>query len=434
MISSEVMGIRNGRRGMIDSAELVPGDIIYLKSGDKVPADAILFWTNELRIDGSNLTGENEPFIRFIQLDGGKPGSEPFDCSHVVFSTDIISSGEGYAVVVQTGDSSISGRIRRLSSDHKSRDSILSMEIARFGKSIAILGLISSTIFMIWAAASGRTFAHSITFGIGMMIGWIPQGLPFTVTMILGLSGRRMAEHKVLVKDFHGIETLGAITMLATDKTGTLTNNEMQVTDVWLNDTLWHVDSSSFSPDADALNNINEVGGPNHNSKALRMDVSGVAQLMHVCITCSRARIEVSKDGSKKVVGDSTESGLLRFASERLKNVEQVDSLYPKIMELPFSSDTKTHLTIHRKAHSNGGLTLHMKGAPEKIWDFCSTIWLNGKIVPITQDLKLGFDKALEMYASKGSRVLGCCISQLPGNKYPDNYKFDTEKLNFPQV
>jgi sodium/potassium-transporting ATPase subunit alpha len=124
----------------------------------------------------------------------------------------------------------------------------------------------------------------------------------------------------------------------------------------------------------------------------------------------------------------------MRFAAERLKNVEQVDSLYPKVMELPFSSDTKTHLTIHRKAHSNGGLTLHMKGAPEKIWALCRTIWMNGKIIPITQELKEGFDKALEKYASKGSRVLACCISQLPGIKFPDNYIFDSEKLNFPQV
>ena len=124
----------------------------------------------------------------------------------------------------------------------------------------------------------------------------------------------------------------------------------------------------------------------------------------------------------------------MKFAAERLKNFDKINVQYPKILDIPFTSDTKTHITIHRKPHSNGGLTLHMKGAPEKVWNVCSSIWVNGKILPITPNSTRGFEKALDDFARKGKRVLGCAIHQLRGEKYPDNYKFDLEKKNYPMV
>ncbi len=282
MISSQIITLRDGSTACVEAKDIVPGDIIHVKSGDKVPADCIVFWTNELRIDGSHLTGENEPFVRLPCLQGEREGRDPFECSHVIFSSDVVASGmlfntehlgEGYAIVVQTGDNSITGKIRKLSAGSKPRASILTREINRFCKSIGILACLTSLIFFVWALARGRSFTYAVTFGVGIMIAWLPQGLPFTVTMLLSLSSRRMTDRQVLVKDFKGIETLGAVTMLATDKTGTITKNSMTVSDVWLNESFWAVDENSMTTG---------------NEKILKMDVSGIAQLLHVCITCSR--------------------------------------------------------------------------------------------------------------------------------------------------
>ncbi|KAJ3325018.1 hypothetical protein HDV06_005607 [Boothiomyces sp. JEL0866] len=419
LIASNATVIRNGRKEEVPACDIVPGDLVYLKSGDKVPADCILIHTNELRIDGSGLTGESEPFSRYPVYEGSPEDSNPFDSPQVIFSTDAISSGEGYAIVVHTGESSIVGKIKRLSKDAKAKVSFLSKEIRRFIKSIAVLALITAIIFFLWGLARGRNFVYAVTFGIGILIAWVPQGLPLTVTMILALSGRRMTKHNVLVKDLHGIETLGAITMLATDKTGTLTKNEMEVTEVWINGSTYIVPSKITNPKSQA---------------PLKMELSGVAQLMHVCVTCSRAKCEAVPNSTEKIyTGDSTEKGLLKFAADKLKNFNQIDSMYPKVFEIAFSSNTKFHTTIHRKSHAQGGLTLHIKGAPERIWNLCSTIWVNGSIAPITADHQQKFKNAMTDMAQKGLRVLACGILQMRGDKYPDNFTFDHAKENYPK-
>ncbi|KAJ3339758.1 hypothetical protein HDU83_007502 [Entophlyctis luteolus] len=217
-----------------------------------------------------------------------------------------------------------------------------------------------------------------------------------------------MAKRDVLIKDLHGVETLGAMTLLATDKTGTLTLNEMTVSRVWTNLASMYAGDPSSAPQGERL---------------LKLEVSGVAQILHMAATCTRARFDGS-DGKHTghVVGDATDKGLLEFAASRLANVEKVRHFvvvfaglmrrpssqlvtqYPKIFEIPFSSDTKVHLTIHRKAHPEGGLTLHVKGAPEKVLASCTTILLNGKSETLTDGHKLQFRDVYEKMACRGER------------------------------
>ncbi|KAI8900212.1 hypothetical protein BC833DRAFT_614428 [Globomyces pollinis-pini] len=419
LIERQSVVIRGDRRVIIPSTQLVPGDIIYLDAGANVPADSVLFFTNDLRIDGSNLTGESDPFIRSALPQGCAPNTDPFECPNVVFSSDVVVSGEGFAVVLETGQSSIAGKIRKLTGEIKIGTSQLNKEIVKFSKTIGSIAFITSLVFFIYGLIRGRGFVYAATFGIGSLIAWIPQGLPLTVTMILAIAGRRMADQNVLLKDLHGIETLGAITLLATDKTGTLTRNQMTVTDLWLNTTFLHTGNKPTIP----------------KSQPIKMDISGVAQLMHVCITCSKAKMEKlnPETNTRQIIGDSTETGLIRFASERLKNVDQVESMYPKVFEVPFSSETKTHLTIHRKSHSTGGLTLHIKGAPERVWSLCSSIWVSGKIIPLDPQLNEKYQAALLEITKKGSRTLAVAILQLSGREYPDNFKFDFETGNYPK-
>ncbi|EGF81882.1 hypothetical protein BATDEDRAFT_9944, partial [Batrachochytrium dendrobatidis JAM81] len=421
MIPAQTCVIRSSKRIMIESTLLVPGDIIILQSGDKVPADAILFYSTDMQVDISSLTGESEPLSRTPKLEGCPEGTDPLDAPQILFSTDLIVSGEGYALVVQTGKHSIIGKISRLTQLDKPRKSPLSIEIRRFCKTISILAGITAVLFFFVALLRGRNFTYAATFSIGILLAWVPQGLPLTVTMVLAISGRRMADQKVLVKDLHGVETLGGITMLATDKTGTLTKNEMTVMDMWTNGTLFYAGPGGAK---------NAPKG----SRVMRLDESGVAQILHVCVTCSRARFEnqEGKVADRTIIGDATETGLLRFAGEKLANIDKLPEIYPKMLEIPFTSETKTYISIHRKSHSHGGLTLHMKGAPELVWEACTTIWADGKAQKIDEVWRLKYAAAMETLTRKGSRVLGIAMLQLHGDKYPDNWKFSVEKKNYP--
>ncbi|KAI8913698.1 hypothetical protein EDD86DRAFT_223758 [Gorgonomyces haynaldii] len=417
-IASQSFVIRDGKRIVVSAAQLVPGDVVFLRAGDKVPADCILFWGNDLRVDGSNLTGESEPFSRVPKHEGVPQTTDPFDSPHVLFNSDVIVTGEGFAIVTQTGQKSSIGKINSLTRNLKQRRSTLAEEIKRFSKTITLLAFCTAFVFFFVALARVQNFNYAITFGIGIIIAWVPQGLPLTVTLILAISGRRMTDQQVLVKDLHGLETLGGITLLATDKTGTLTKNKMTAIQVWLNGFMYFC-GKTVPP----------------GSKQLKLDVSGVAQLMHVCVTCSRAKFDrndVPID-ERVIIGDATEAGLLSFAAKRLNNIDRLGDMYPKIFEVPFSSETKYHLTIHRKSHANGGITLHIKGAPEVIKRLCSSVWVEGKIVQWTDEEKLKFDAACVDMAQNGIRVIACAIMQLPGTKYPDNYKFDATKANYPQ-
>ncbi|KAI9004751.1 hypothetical protein BC832DRAFT_558101 [Gaertneriomyces semiglobifer] len=396
--------------------DLVPGDVVVIRAGGRVPADMVLFHTMDCRVDMSSLTGESEPVGRSALPNGAGDDAEAVEASNLVFNGNVVVSGEAYGIVVRTGDATALGQIATISKSEKNRRSPLRTEISRFCHTISVLATITALIFFFVALARGRNFNYALTFGIGILIAWIPQGLAVTVVMLLSIAGRRMQEQSVLVKDLHGVETLGAITTLMTDKTGTLTLNEMTVTNVYSNGSMWYAGTVKDGPP---------------DEKMLRMDVSGVSHMLHMSATCTRARfdrLDVPVD-RRVALGDATEAGLLRWAASKLANIDKLPDIYPIVFEIPFSSDTKYHLTIHNKTHPDGGLTLYMKGAPEVIWDRCSTMWRDGKAVPITENDKSAFFRAHGTMCDKGHRVLAFAMLLL---KIPDNFRFDRAKNNYP--
>ena len=225
------------------SSQLVPGDIIQIRAGDRVPADLILFSAQDLKVDNSSLTGESEPQTRIPCRGAAKSNltkqtsfaatkkvepvdeSNPIESKSLVFAGTRVTSGSGYGIVLRTGNNTYFGKIANLSAGEKSRKSPLSAEIRRFCKLITFMAGCTAFVLFIVAWARSQHFNYSLQFSIGILLAWVPQGLPITVTMLLAISGRRMNNLNVLVKDIHGVETLGAITMLCTDKTGTITQN-----------------------------------------------------------------------------------------------------------------------------------------------------------------------------------------------------------------
>lgn len=228
-----------------------------------------------------------------------------------------------------------------------------------------------------------------------------------------------MAARNVLVKDLQGVETLGAITLLATDKTGTLTRNQMTVTYVW----------SCLS-----LTNVMDK----QNQHVAVIDTPGAKEIMNICTLNSRAKfdrvdIPVSQ---RQILGDATETGLVRFAGEHFgKQFDSLPDQFPKVFEIPFNSENKWAMTIHKKEHRHGSLTLYVKGAPERVLNLCSSILLaDGTSAPLTEKHSKSFQETYTYMASQGHRVLAFAQVLLPGSKYPIDYVFDKAQKNYPMT
>ena len=418
MIPVKCYVIRSGKLLQIEAHDLVLGDIVYIKSGDKIPADLRIFWANELKVDNSSLTGEAEPQERVAK----NSHENPLEATNLVFNATLAVNGDAYGVVIRTGDDTVIGQIATLTTNEERRASPLSEEIHLFVAIIAVVAGIVTVIFMIVAAAAkGQGVSGTINIAIGTFVSFVPEGLPATVTMLLTIAAKRMAERNVLVKDLQGVETLGAITMLATDKTGTLTRNQMTVTYIWTGNSLYYAQSQSAT----------------ESQHAAPLDVThkGVNEILLMSALCSRARFE-SNEGpisERPILGDATEAGLLRNAAIKLAQFDEVRDIFPKEFEIPFNSENKWAMTIHKRKHDNGHLMLYLKGAPERVLQICSTFFDGEKPIPLGDAQKKAFNDTYTFMASKGHRVLAFAGLALPGNAYPENFVFTKDPINYPR-
>ncbi|KAI9260257.1 hypothetical protein BY458DRAFT_459751 [Sporodiniella umbellata] len=413
MVPAKCMVLR-GKVEQIDASELVVGDVVLIRMGDKVPADLFIFQASDLKVDNSPLTGESEPQER------GAHNSQKnvFEAENIVFNGTLAVSGEGYGIVVRTGDHTVLGQIAGLTAGEAKEKSPLSTEIGNFVKIIATIALVTAGIFFgIGFPVNNNNVSLTLNFAISVFVAWVPEGLPATVTILLTISAKRMAARQVLVKDLQGVETLGAITLLATDKTGTLTRNQMTVTYVWSCLKLRNV--------MDKQQSILEKFSA----------LPGVRQILNISTLNSRAkfdRVDVPVS-QRNILGDATETGLVRFAGEQLGS--QFDTMpddHPKVFEIPFNSDNKWAMTIHHMTHETGDLTLYVKGAPERVLNLCDYILTEDGAVPLTQEHRDAFTETYTHMAGQGHRVLAFAQDLLNRSEYPANYAFDKVAKNYP--
>ncbi|KAF9568135.1 hypothetical protein EC968_002993 [Mortierella alpina] len=411
--------IRDQKAMQVSAADLVLGDVVYMRMGDKVPADVMIFACSDMKVDNSSLTGESDPQSRSPVIEQ----KNPLEARNLAFNGSLVINGEGYGLVIRTGDRTVLGQIAGMTAGEGAGRSPLLHEIDNFVKLIAGIAVTTAIIFlligyfMVYRSQGTSGIASTLNFAVGVFVAWVPQGLPATVTMLLTIAAKRMASQNVLVKDLTGVETLGAITLLATDKTGTLTRNQMTVTNIWSSNTLY----SAFR-------------GATNDGNFFDASSPGIPEVLSISSLCSRAkfdRVDVPIS-ERQVLGDATESGLMRFAANNISNFDQMDDLYPKVFEIPFNSDNKWAMTIHHKEHATGKFTLLIKGAPERILRLCSTILVNNEAVPLTEEHAKAYDETYALMASKGHRVLAFAQQLLPRDQYPDDIVFDKEKKNYP--
>lgn len=367
MIPANADVCREGIRKSVPASEIVPGDLIFLKTGDKVPADMRLVICKDIKVDNSSLTGESEPQERSLI----NSHENPMEANNIVFNGTLVVEGEGAGIVIRIGDDTVLGQIAGLTLKGKKRESQLTAEIEFFVKLLASIAVVTTIVFFLIGVARGYSASTNVTFAIGVFVSFVPEGLPTTVSTLLTLAARRMAAQNVLVKDLHGVETLGSITMLATDKTGTLTQNKMSVTGVWINTRFF----DTLENDDEAFDGLNP--------RKLYTEAPGMELAINMCALCSKIRVDDAEwdkpVAERQVHGDATETGLYRFAMEHQDVCSLLDRC-PKKFEIPFSSETKWHLTVNNHSHSTGFHTVFLKGAPERVLARCTHIIIEGEV------------------------------------------------------
>ncbi|KAI9293754.1 hypothetical protein K502DRAFT_293275 [Neoconidiobolus thromboides FSU 785] len=413
MIPQQCRVVRGGSLTQIPGADLVPGDIVFVRMGDKIPADLYLFNVSEMKVDNSSLTGESEPQSRTVDNDM----KNPLEAHNIGFNGTLVVAGEGYGIIIKTGDSTVLGQIAGLTTNEKKNPSPLSVEISIYVKLVASVAFLTGIIFFLLGLTSGMALKDCLTFGVGVFCGWVPEGLPATLTMLLTFAAKRMAKQNVLVKDLQGVETLGAITLLATDKTGTLTRNQMTVTSVWSSNKLYS-----------SLRNLGNADNP------VQIASPGMEEILLNCSLNSRAkfdRTDIPVD-KREIIGDATEAGLIRFAAQSQNDFDELQTKYPRVFDIPFNSDNKWAMTISQIPHANGDLTLYLKGAPERVLRLCTTILMEGQIIPLNEEHKAQFQEIYELMAGKGHRVLAFAQLLLPRDQFPKDFVFDKKLNNYP--
>ena len=326
---------RDGVPVEILADEVVPGDVLLLAAGDRIAADADLVLTTDLRVDESALTGE----------------SRPVSPSGSVFAGTYVTAGAAEAVASATAMATRFGHIARLTQETKRESTPLERELGRVTRAVAALSLGMGGIFFIVAAALGMELSDGFVFAIGVMVALVPEGLLPTVTLSLALATQRMARRNALVRRLSSVETLGETTVICTDKTGTLTENQMTVQRLWTPDADLVVEGAGYEPFGRFLD-----GGA-------AVDPTPLAEMLRAGLLCNDARLAQGPDGWS-VVGDPTEGALVVLAAKGGLVHELEAARAPRLHELPFSSERKRMTTIHLVG---AGRIAYVKGAPEVV-------------------------------------------------------------------
>lgn len=416
ILPSKAKVIREGKEREILAAELVPGDLIVLEEGDNISADSRLIEAFQLKVDNSTLTGESRP----VRKDSESMDDEDHafvEMHNLIFAGTSISSGSGKAVIFATGNKTEFSKIATLTQAVKEVQSPLQKEIGKLAKIIAAIAILMGiSLFILNITVVGFPLELAFLFAIGLTVANVPEGLLPTVTLSLAAAAQKMVGKNALVKKLSSVETLGSTTIICTDKTGTLTKNEMTVRKIWIPGEMIDVTGAGYTPEGKFIHKGQEISYDE--MKELKL-------LMRTSAFCNDAKLVPPTDGGKwKIIGDPTEASLLVAAYKSGFNLEEELKRIPRITELPFDSKRKSMSSIHRKDNKK---VAYIKGAPKKIISLSTHISEKGKIRPLSDEEKEKIVKKHDDLASQGLRILGIAYRNLP-NDFEDYRPETVEK------
>ncbi|MDH5267732.1 MAG: cation-translocating P-type ATPase, partial [Candidatus Bathyarchaeota archaeon] len=412
--------LRNGKEMLIPAREVVPGDIILLETGDRIPADGRLVEVVDLKTDEAVLTGESTPVGKITGVLDEK--TSVADRKNSVFMATHVTYGRGRTVITSTGMGTEFGKVAEMVQAVEEMDTPLKQKLAGFAKKLGIVIVVICAIvfalelyeiFVIGVGLVGEALGDIIKafeIAIALAVSAVPEGLPAVVTISLALGARELAKRNAIIRRLASAETLGATTVICSDKTGTLTKGEMTVRKIYTNDKIIDVTGVGYESKGDFLLDGVRID-PNEDAH--------LALLLRAGTLCSNAHYD-----GKSVIGDTTEGALIVAAAKAGVTKENLESMHPRVQEVPFTSERKRMTAVHKSPE--GKLFAYVKGAPEIILGRCGHILKGGEKTKLTENGRKRILGTNEEMARNALRVIGIAYKELANTT---SEKFDEENL-----
>src|SRR3989344_2996738 len=410
--------LRDGKELIVPDTVVMPGDVIVLQEGEKVPADARIIFSNTLKVDEASLTGESESvtktdtLVPADNLPASKAGLPVADQKNMVFKGTHILSGNGTAVVVATGLATEIGKIAEKISSIDT-EIPLKTNIRYLSRAIIVTVAVISVSLIVLGVFSGKSLKEMFTTAVALSVSIIPEGLPIVMTLVLATGVQRMSKRNVLVKRLQAVEALGQTKIIAVDKTGTLTRNEMLIQRVYVDGKNFEITGSGYEPKGEAAFDGKIIDPLNHPELLF----SG-----RIAAFCVNARLSFLEETSIwKIAGDPTEAAMLVLSEKIGFRHDALEQETPKIFELPFDYRKKYHATI-RAVDGKNFLTI--VGAPEKVLELCKNIWHKNETETLSGEKKKELEAVFHKLAKNGFRVVAYAINpdtkqSVDGNSMP---------------
>lgn len=400
--------IRHGKEKKISTKNIVPGDIVVLEMGDIIPADGRIIEASSLQTNEASLTGESMPVQKNTEIIERKVAIT--EQKNMGFKGTDVTYGKGLLVITATGMETELGTIATTLQKTKEVRTPLQEQFTELTKQIGIIAMALIIIVLLTGFLQGNELARMILFALALTVSTIPNSLPIIVTVSLSIGTKNLADKNMLVKKLPAAESLGAATIICSDKTGTLTKNQMTITDIYSNGELIEVTGSGYS----------QEGKFSKDGKSIDPKKE-MERFLEIGWICNNAKID-----EKKIIGDPTEGSLLILAKKASLNADEIDKKYEIVQELPFDSDRKRMSVIvkDKKQHKNIAM---VKGAPDLLLEKCTRILDNGKVRILSKKEKKQLLEKNDEFAERALRVLGLAYRELPSMK---KYNVDTVEDN----
>lgn len=422
---------RQGELMIIPAAELVPGDIIELESGDRIPADARLLSVFNLECDEAALTGESVPRSKFANIID-TADIQLGDRRNMIYAGTTVTRGKGLAIVVATGMRTQIGQIAGMLEGVASEPTPLQQRLTHLGRWLVAVCLLICLVVVVLGIWRGEPVFNMIMAGISLAVAAIPEGLPAIVTVALALGVQRMIRRRAVVRKLPAVETLGCATVVCSDKTGTLTKNEMTVKEIFVNRRVITVTGDGYVPQGTFWYGDNRVP---KNEKHLTQALT-IAALCNNCLLKGEGRagknhlVNVFSGKKWTILGDPTEGALLTVAAKAGIWRGKLEEQLPRVYEIPFEAERKLMTTVHSLGEGKGFL-LCTKGAPDRILDLATDVYQDGMIKKLHREDKVEIQRAITTMAGRALRVLAVAMGT--SQEYPDlvEDKYLAEGLTF---
>ncbi|MBI2176232.1 cation-translocating P-type ATPase [Candidatus Woesearchaeota archaeon] len=391
--------VRNGQAVKVAARELVPGDIILLEAGDVVPADSRVIESVSLQIDESSLTGESLPSAKVTAV--FKPETSIADQENMAFMGTVVTYGKGRAVVTSTGMSTEFGRIASSIQATPDTKTPLQAKFEQMARQIGAAVLVLVFFVFVGGLLQGElSFAKLFVFALSLVVATVPSALPAIVTISLALGAKTLAARNMIIKKLPAAESLGSVTIICSDKTGTITRNEMTVTRIFADDTVISVSGSGYDPTG------------RFSASGRELDPKDIELLLRIGFLCNNAKLSKT-DAGWNVVGDPTEGSLVVLARKGGLSEESLVEGYSPVQELPFDSERKMMSVVY-KVKGARDMVAYVKGAPDVLLRSCDKVLRNGKVYRLDAKERQRILETNDAFAGGALRVLGLAYRELP--------------------